>query len=166
MTANQVVAYNLNLARTAKGWTQEDAAARLEPYLGERWSKATFSAAERSVSGKRVRAFDADDLVAFARVFELPVSWFLMPPLDDPWNRLPAIEPPPGGDTHAIDPDTLVAAVLGNDEALGGRLEGSWEQLSDPVRTAFRHRREPGFGRDGRGSPGDKGGKQKKKGKK
>jgi transcriptional regulator with XRE-family HTH domain len=159
MTANQIVAYNLNLARTAKGWTQEDAAERLAPYLGERWSKATFSAAERSVSGKRVRAFDADDLVAFARVFELPVSWFLMPPLDDPWNRLPAIEPPPAHDAPTVDPDTLVVAVLGNDTALGDRLEASWEQLSDAVRTTFRRRRDGA-------APNEKSPKQKKKGKK
>jgi hypothetical protein len=52
----------------------------LEPYLGERWSKATFSAAERSVAHpERVRQFSADELVAFAAAFELPVSFFFKP---------------------------------------------------------------------------------------
>ncbi len=79
-TVNQVVAFNLRRARTLRGWTQEGAAAQLEPYLGKKWSKAVFSTAERSVDGKRVRPFDADELVAFARAFELPVEWFLLPP--------------------------------------------------------------------------------------
>lgn len=48
LTPNRVVAYNLARARSLRGWTQEQAAERLEPFLGVRWSKATFSAAERS----------------------------------------------------------------------------------------------------------------------
>ena len=32
----------------------------------------------------RVRPFDADEIVAFARAFDLPHSWFLMPP--PPWS--------------------------------------------------------------------------------
>ncbi|MCA1673650.1 MAG: hypothetical protein LC799_16100, partial [Actinobacteria bacterium] len=44
-TANQVVAFNLTQAREWRGWTQDEAAVALEPYLGVRWSKATFSQA-------------------------------------------------------------------------------------------------------------------------
>jgi hypothetical protein len=44
------------------------------------WSTANLSAAERSVTGQRRREFDADDLLAFARTFELPITWFLLPP--------------------------------------------------------------------------------------
>lgn len=74
------VAYNLNRARRLLGWTQQQAAEKLEAYLGERWSKATFSAAERSVAHPgRVRQFSADELVAFAATFELPVSFFFEP---------------------------------------------------------------------------------------
>jgi len=83
LTPNQVVAFNLARARDLKGWTQEEAAEALAPYLGSRWSKASFSAAERSLDGERIRQFDADELVAFARAFELPVGWFFMPPR--PW---------------------------------------------------------------------------------
>jgi transcriptional regulator with XRE-family HTH domain len=85
LTGNQTVAYNLRRAREVHGLTQEQAAERLEPFLGERWSKATFSAAERSVEGKRVRKFDADEVLAFAEGFGLPVAWFFLPA--DPEHR-------------------------------------------------------------------------------
>jgi transcriptional regulator with XRE-family HTH domain len=79
-TPNQIVAHNLRRARMLSGWTQTTAAKELEPLLGERWSKATFSAAERSVAGERIRQFTADELTAFAAVFKLPVSFFFRPP--------------------------------------------------------------------------------------
>lgn len=79
-TPNQTVAYNLAAARSLRGWTQEEAAERLAPHIGSHWSKATFSAAERSIAGGRVRQFTADDLYAFAKAFNLPVLWFLLPP--------------------------------------------------------------------------------------
>jgi transcriptional regulator with XRE-family HTH domain len=97
ITPNQVVAFNLAEARALRGWTQEEAAAELERYLGARWSKATFSAAERSIDGRRVRQFTADEIVAFSRCFRVPVSYFFMPPrpsqsetplrLESPENR-------------------------------------------------------------------------------
>ena len=80
MSENQVVAYNMSRARQLRGWTQDQTAKALEPYLGKRWSKASMSQAERSVAGKVTRTFDADELVAFSQTFELPVAWFLMPP--------------------------------------------------------------------------------------
>lgn len=80
MDPNQVVAHNLARARQLRGWTQDEAAAALEPYLGVRWSNASWSQAERSVAGKFVRRFDAEEIVAFARAFELPVTWFFLPP--------------------------------------------------------------------------------------
>lgn len=82
LTPNQIVAWNLARARGLRGWTQEQAAEQLAPHLGERWSKATYSAAERSIDGNRVRNFTADDLHAFARAFDLPMTMFLTPP---PW---------------------------------------------------------------------------------
>jgi transcriptional regulator with XRE-family HTH domain len=77
LTPNQLVAAKLREARLQRGWTQEEAAARLEPYLGERWSVAVFSAAERSVAGKRVRQFTADDIAAFAKAFDMSPAWFV-----------------------------------------------------------------------------------------
>jgi hypothetical protein len=89
LTPNQVVAFNLTQARLWKGWTQDQAAEALEPYLGKRWSKASVSQAERSIAGKFVRNFDADEIVAFARAFELPIGWFFMPP--PPWSDQPGV---------------------------------------------------------------------------
>lgn len=90
LTMNQVVAYNLRRARTLRGWTQEDAAERLSPFLGLLWSRATFSAAERSFeSPERVRQFTADDILALSRTFDLPIPWFFLPPpiTDTAWRR-------------------------------------------------------------------------------
>ena len=80
ISPNQIVAFNLSEARALRGWTQERAAAELEKYIGARWSKATFSAAERSIDGRRVRQFTADEIVAFSRCFGVPIGFFFMPP--------------------------------------------------------------------------------------
>ena len=115
LTANQVVAFNLQQARDWRGWTQDEAAVALEPYLGVLWSKATFSQAERSVAGRFIRNFTADEIVAFARGFELPVTWFFMPP--PPWaaagmpTRLAVPDEPQAGEPVA----TLVDLVFGDD---------------------------------------------------
>ena len=80
LSANQVVAYNLAQARMWRSWTQEQSAEAIEPYLGVRWSKGSVSQAERSVDGNFIRNFSADEIVAFAQAFELPITWFFMPP--------------------------------------------------------------------------------------
>jgi len=80
LTPNQVVAFNLTKARESLGWSQAEAGAALEKFLGTKWSKATFSAAERSIDGKRVKTFSADEIVAFARCFGFPVWFFFEPP--------------------------------------------------------------------------------------
>jgi hypothetical protein len=41
---------------------------------------AQVSAAERSVDGARIRQFTADDIVAFAQAFDLPIGYFFLPP--------------------------------------------------------------------------------------
>jgi len=83
LTGNQLVAYNLARVRKMLGLSQDQAAERLEPYMGERWSKAVYSAAERSYHGKRVRQFSADDLTAFSLAFDVPVWLFFVPPKPD-----------------------------------------------------------------------------------
>src|SRR6478736_4234953 len=79
-TCNQIVAYNLARARLLRGWTQEEAGRALAPYLGQRVSAASWSAMERSIDGGRVKQFSADELLALARGFDLPIGWFLTPP--------------------------------------------------------------------------------------
>lgn len=79
LTPNQLVGHNLWQARSERGWTQAEAAEALEPHLGVRWTVAQVSAAERSIDGTRIRQFTADDIVAFAQAFELPVTYFFLP---------------------------------------------------------------------------------------
>jgi len=80
---NQVVAYNVRAARELRGWTQEEFAAHLEPYVGQRLTQASVSAIERAWDGDRRREFDAQELLYFAVVFDLPIVWFLIPPPRD-----------------------------------------------------------------------------------
>lgn len=97
-TPNQVVALNVARARAMRGWTQEQAANALSPYLGTRWSNASFSAVERSIKGDRVKQFSADELVALARGFDLPIAWFLLPPRPEEHTGLHSPEAPRGAD--------------------------------------------------------------------
>jgi hypothetical protein len=76
----QIVAWNLERARHMRGWSQEQATKQLEPYLGYRVSRSAFSQAECCVHGGRIRRFDADELVAFARAFEVAIPYFFSPP--------------------------------------------------------------------------------------
>ncbi len=142
-TANQVVAFNLAQAREWRDWTQEEAAEALEPFLGVRWSKATFSQAERSVAGRFIRNFTADEIVAFARGFELPVTWFFMPP--PPWaepgfpSRLEAPDEPRFGQPVGM----LVDLVFGDDvqqSLLTLRLEAFLHALGPDGLTAAQGR--------------------------
>ena len=80
---NQVVAYNIREARQLRGWTQEELADRLEPYLGQRLTQAGVSSIERAWDGDRRREFDAHELLIFAMVFDVPILWFLLPPPGD-----------------------------------------------------------------------------------
>jgi len=131
-TVNQVVAFNLRKARELRGWTQEAAAAHLEPYLGKRWSKAVFSAAERSVDAKRARPFDADELVAFARGFGYPVEWFLLPP-----DGVQTLESAEGGSPLTTPElvDLLFPATEEAQGALSERLGALFRALPATLRT-------------------------------
>lgn len=78
---NQMVAYNLSRIRRERGLTQQETVELLAPFLRSRWSVASLSAAERSVDRKRIKEFDADELIALSRAFDLPLMfWFIPPP--------------------------------------------------------------------------------------
>ncbi len=81
-TASQVVADNLTRARELRGLTKAEIAERLSRFTGSNWTQATVAQAEGSVSGQRVRQFTANELVALARTFDLPVIFFFLPPDD------------------------------------------------------------------------------------
>ena len=118
LTPNQIVAGNLYAARKLRGWTQEETARHLEPYLGALWSKANYSVAENSFRrNERLRNFSADDLVALAATFELPMSWFFTPPpftgenaADDFGEHKVTISP---GSTKALDISDYLTVVFG-----------------------------------------------------
>jgi hypothetical protein len=115
MTPNQIVAYNVAKARALRGWTQEQAAEALAPYLGAKLSGPSFSGLERSAwTVNRIKQFSADDLLALSRGFDLPIGFFFTPP-------------PPGFDAglHApdagikgLDPIVLLDAILGTPDNL------------------------------------------------
>jgi transcriptional regulator with XRE-family HTH domain len=105
---NQVVAYNVRAARELRGWTQEQFAARMEPYLGQRLTQASVSAIERAWDGERRREFDAHELLVFAMVLDLPMLWFLLPPPGD--HRLMR------GTTRQVD--ELYSWLLGRSDQL------------------------------------------------
>lgn len=119
LSPNQVVAYNLALARAQRRWTQAEATAALEPYLGVRWSVVNYSAAERSVAGERIRNFDADEIVAFARAFELPVTWFFMPPDPAAGEGAPIALAVPDGGRFGKAITEMVDLVFGDRSQVG-----------------------------------------------
>src|ERR1700674_492883 len=127
---NQVVALNVARARALRGWTQEEAATALAPYLGTRWSTASFSAVERSTAGTRVKQFSADELVALSRGFGLPIGWFLMPP---PPSEKAGLHTPDAG-MRGQEMITLVDAVLGTSESFEPWREALFAYAVDVAR--------------------------------
>ena len=73
--------------------------------------------AERSVTGNRVREFTADDLVTFARAYDVPVLYFLTPPPSGVFVQVP---------NSQITTLTMLEAVLGRLDNLA-----EWEALLD-----------------------------------
>ncbi len=108
-TPNQVVAQRIAFARQLRGWTQEEAADRLELYLGAKWSAATFSIVERSIDGKRIRQFTADELVALSRAFEVPIGWWFTPSWGDETGLVVTPDAPEG-----LPSQLMVDVVMGD----------------------------------------------------
>jgi hypothetical protein len=116
MTPNQIVAFNVARARALRGWTQEQAAEELAPYLGAKLSGPSFSALERSAwTIHRIKHFSADELLALSRGFDLPIGFFFTPPppADDA-----GLHAPDAGMT-GLDPIVLLDAILGRPDNLG-----------------------------------------------
>jgi hypothetical protein len=118
---NQLVAYNLSLARRARGWTQTMAAKVLTAVGPARWTKLTLSAAERSVDGLRVRQFTLNDMAQFSVAFGLPLIWWLLPPAPHEDQEIVR------GPMHYTD-ETWLDLIFGDLDhpAVVERLAGPW----------------------------------------
>lgn len=124
-SASQVVAHNLTRARELRGLTQAEIAERLSTFTGSNWSPTTVAQAEGSVGGQRVRQFTANELVALARTFDLPVLFFFLPP-DDGEGRLAT------DDTKAGHPwEYLLLLALGHRGNFGVLADraANWEHV-------------------------------------
>ena len=124
LSANQVVAHNLKMARILRRWTQEEAAEHLEPYLGVKWSKASYSAAERSVERPdRIRNFSADEILAFSHGFRLPITWFFLPPGPDQLGHVPLIATTAEEKERGELPGALIESTFGLPEGQARQQE-------------------------------------------
>jgi transcriptional regulator with XRE-family HTH domain len=153
-TASQVVAHNVTRARELRGLTQAEVAEGLSRFTGTKWTQATVAQAEGSVSGQRMRQFTANELVALARTFDLPVLFFFMPP-DDGAGYLVTDDAPDG-----MPWEYLIVLVLGHHDSfpvladraanwshlLRRAVEIPWSDTFDPgaarrdIAGALRHR--------------------------
>lgn len=146
-TVNEVVAYNLRQARQAQGWSQEALAKVLTLHTGRPWSNATVSAAERSRESGRTRRFDASDLMAFAAVFKVPVTYFFLPPETD---RELVVSYLPMDELH----DHMVTVMAGDDDLprplrMGGELVKAIEPFAPSRRIDLVSRMKAAFARYG-----------------
>jgi transcriptional regulator with XRE-family HTH domain len=104
VTINQLVGYNMARYRRAARLTQEELGKRLGG-----WSKVAVSAAERSWEGKRVRKFDADELVTLARALGVPVIALFLSPADAGTARRYILDGPGFPDLATLLLDVLSA---------------------------------------------------------
>ena len=98
---SRVVAYNLARARTLRRMGQEQAGQEIAQYIGKPWSKANWSAAEKSLNAppERVRRFTILEVVAFCQLFRLPIAFFLFPP---PERDAPSLGAPKAEYLHLV----------------------------------------------------------------
>ena len=82
LSPNQIVAYNVERLRRERGWTAVETARRWGALLGRKISLASYSAMERSVEGRRIKSFDADEIFSLARLFGVRVWFLFIPPIN------------------------------------------------------------------------------------
>ena len=79
-TVRRVVGTNMRSLRLERDWTQPQAIKAIADYLGTTWSVQTYNNAESS----RYRLFSADELVAIALAFDVPINRLFEAPEDLP----------------------------------------------------------------------------------
>jgi hypothetical protein len=137
LTVHQIVAYNFTRARREAGWTQVETSDRLEPLLGYRLNQAGVSAIEKTYDSERRRNIDTAEIVAFARCFNRPISWFFLPPAG---HLHDLIEPVHRGEFESrnIQAGDLTALTLGDPDGWRSFLDRLAELLDDDRRLTWR----------------------------
>lgn len=126
INVNAVVSYNLRAIRQRRGLTQDQVAERLAVLTGHLLTQASISAMERGPDGQRRRRFDAHDLYMLSAVFEVPITYFFIPP--------PAMNGAELAHTHRPLHD-LVVALLGRERQLPD-MHDRVAELDDPQKAA------------------------------
>jgi transcriptional regulator with XRE-family HTH domain len=80
LDVNAVVSYNVKAIRERRGMTQQQVADRLAMLTGHQLPQASISAMERGFDGERRRRFDAHELYLLSHVFDVPITYFFIPP--------------------------------------------------------------------------------------
>jgi transcriptional regulator with XRE-family HTH domain len=117
----EIVGDRVRARRDELGWTQAELGERVGQHLGATWSRQSVSAAEK---GKR--AFPVAELVAFAHVLDVTISYLLMPP-----PNIDKVETAPG---IAIE----AAVIMGTTLPFKG-TDSSEEKFADVGGRFFQH---------------------------
>lgn len=80
LDVNAVVSYNVRAIRERRRMTQQGVADRLAQLTGHHLPQASISAMERGFDGDRRRRFDAHELYLLSQVFDVPITYFFIPP--------------------------------------------------------------------------------------
>jgi transcriptional regulator with XRE-family HTH domain len=106
VTIQELVGYRIGVARRKIGATQTELGERLEEYLGRPWSRQAVSAAEAGG-----RDFTAAELLALARILDVPIAWFFLPTGDDDEYEFPSGNSVPFGE---LADSVLLGGPTGN----------------------------------------------------
>ena len=109
LDVNAVVSYNVKAIRERRGMTQQQVADRLAGLTGHQLPQASISAMERGFDGERRRRFDAHELYLLSVVFDVPITYFFIPPPGAGLTELADTRRPVG---------ELYRALLGTDDQL------------------------------------------------
>lgn len=118
---NQVIANNLRIVRESKGLTQEAACRATETVMpGGKWTPTVWSAAERSIVGRRIRKFDADEIAALSMGLGVSVAALFLPP--DGESEISQIIAE--GAENGLDAAHMLALASTLDKATESRIRG------------------------------------------
>jgi transcriptional regulator with XRE-family HTH domain len=138
MSVDEIVSSNLLAARELRGWTQQEAAERLSRYLGKPWSVQVYGDAERAHRINRIKTFNADELTALSRAFQLPLEWWFLPP--GPWT---AVAPRGAPVDAAMSGDDLLSLLFPVDPQMTADLQQRTERLFSQFAAETPHRDQP-----------------------